>query len=362
MTPPRPYPPPPGPQYGPQHGPPAGTAALGHAGPGVTDWFGPRLRRRAEPGLGSSLGGLAAVLVLVGGLVWSVGYAITGTHVAVGSDGESPVTHGTSHRYLGFGLFLACALLGYAVLITRRRGPLATTGAVASAFAVPLAMLFVSFDLGDIFRGGPPFSIDAVYAVSIVVWLVSYFAVPGARGRPFYLGIAGTSLAAYLALKAAGTGSVLRSASESVSSRGLSGGTGTVAAIGLIFGLAYYAIAAGLDRNGNHGAATGMAYAGFFTTVGGVVAAAPDFEIVGTGILLIVLGVVLGWYGSRFGRRFTAWAWAAGVLVGVALVVAKAFPHSYKGAGITLIVVGVVVAVGAQLVGAAAREAPEVTG
>lgn len=364
MTPPRPRPTPPGPPYGPQAGPPpAGAPWAGPAGPPLAGRLGPRLRQRAEPRLGISLGALGAVLVLGGGLVWSVGYLITGSGVDFGSDGGTPMTHGTSRRFLGFGLFLAVALVGYAVLMVRRRGPLATAGAVASAFAVPLALLFVSFDLGDIFRGRPPFSLDAVYLVSIAVWLINYFAVPGARGRPFYLGISGTALAAYLSVKSVGTGSVLRTASESVASRGLTGtGTGTVAAIGLIFGLGYYAIAAGLDRFGNRGAATGLVYAGFFTTTGGVIAAVPDFKLVGTGILLLALGAVLGWYGGRAGRRFTTWVWAAGILIGIVLLVIKAFPHSYQGAGITLIIVGLVVALGAQLVAAAAREAPDVTG
>lgn len=342
-----------GPQYPSPYRPVPAAMTLAHR-------LGPRLWRRAEPRLAISLGAIGAALVLGGGLVWSVGYLVAGTDLDFGSDSGELTTHGQSRRFLGFALFLVCTLVGYGVLLVRRRGALATAGAVAGAFGLPLALLFVSFDLADLFHGELPFSLDAVYLVSIVVWLVSYFAVPGARGRPFYLGIAGSALAAYIAFKAAGSGSIVRSAAESIGSRGLTGsGTGTVAAIGLIFGLGYYATAAVLDRHEYHGAAIGMAYAAFFTTVGGVVAAVPDFKMVGTGILLIVLGVVLGWYGGRFGRRFTTWAWLAGLLVGVGLLVAKAFPHSYTGAGITLIVVGVLVAVGAQLLTSAGVEAPE---
>jgi hypothetical protein len=202
--------------------------------------------------------------------------------------------------------------------------------------------------------------VDAVYIVSIIVWLGSYLLVPGARGRAFLLGASAAGLAAYVGLKAASS-SFGRSAVSTVSGGGFhSSGTDSLAAVGLIFGLAYYAIAAVLDRRGHNGAGVALAYAAFGTTVGGVVAAAPSFGQVGTGILLVVLGLVLCWYGGHNGRRFTSWAWAVGLVVGIGLLVAKVTPHSYTGAGISLIVIGAVVAVAAHVVANATNERPEV--
>jgi hypothetical protein len=329
--------------------------------PNLVDRLGARLRQRGEPRLSITLAAVGAVLVLGGALVWALGYLISGLDLDFGSDDASLTADGQDRRFLGFVLFLACVVIGYVLVIARRTGALATAGAVAGAFGVPLAVLFLSFDLTDVSRGDLPFSLDATYLVSIVVWLISYFAVPGARGRPFYLGIAAAALSAYIGVKAAGADSLVRTTVDTVGTRSVSGtDTDTIAAVGLVLGLAYYAIAALLDRRGYHGAAIGMVYAAFVTTVGGVITAAPSFEQVGTGILLIALGAVLGWYGARFGRRFTTWAWLTGRLIGVVLVVAKAFEDSYTGAGITLIVVGVLVAIAAHALASATREAPDV--
>lgn len=329
----------------------------------LADRLGVRLHTRAQPRFGVSLAAVGGVLVLGGSLVWGAGYLASGMHVdfAFNSNSGRLTTHGQSRRFLGFALFLICTVAGYATAVLRRVGPLATAGAVTGAFALPLMLVFVSFDASALFQGGLPISVDAVYVVSILAWLLSYFALPGMRGRPFLLGISGAAIAAYIALKSAGGGSILRTAVDAVATRGATSEStaDAIAAIGLIFGLGYYAIAALLDRRGYAGAATGLVYAGFVTTVNGIGAAAVSIHMVGTGLLLIVLGAVLGWYGSRAGRRFTAWAWLVGLLAGVVLVVAKAIPHSYTGAGIALIVVGVVVALGAQLLSGALREAPD---
>lgn len=328
-------------------------------GSGLADRLGPRLARRPEPRFGISLAAIGVLLVVGGMVVWAGGYLASGTHLTFAVDQTGSVTtHGQDRRFLGALLFALLTVAGYALVITRRTGPLATAGAVAGAVGVPLAIAFVSFDLSNAFSGGFPFSVDAVYLVSIIAWLVSYFAVPGARGRAFYLGAAAAGLAAYVALKAAGD-SALRTAVGSATGNGFgSDGTTSLAAVGLIFGLAYYGVAAALDRRGRAGAAVAMVYAGFVTTVGGIAGAAPHFHQAGTGVLLIVLGAALSWYGARYGRRFTTWVWMAALLVGIALIVAKALPHTYTGAGITLIFVGVVVAAVAQL--SATSESPDI--
>ncbi len=368
------YPPPERPRPSPA-GPPPGPQATGQplapdpvstsARTGLAGRLGPRALRRPEPRFGISLAAVGVVLVVGGMLVWGGGYLASGLHLSFavnqeGVSGSSFTTNGEDRRFFGAVLFLLLTVVGYALVILRRTGPLATFGAVAAAVGVPLAIAFVSFDLTGTFSSGFPFSVDAIYLVSILAWLISYFGVPGARGRSFFLGAAAAGFAAYIALKAAGD-SLLRTAVGTAIGSGFgSSGTGSLAAVGLIFGLAYYGIAAFLDRRGRAGAAVAMVYAGFVTTLGGIAGAIPDFKQVGTGVLLIVLGAGLSWYGARFGRRFTTWVWMAALLIGVGLIVAKAVPDTYTGAGITLIIVGLVVAALAQAVATASNEAPDI--
>ncbi|MDT4911564.1 MAG: hypothetical protein QOC66_692 [Pseudonocardiales bacterium] len=358
--PPQQYPPQ---QYPPQQYQPGGYPQGGGYPPAASRSFderlGARLLRRPEPRFGISLAGAAAALVLVGLLIWTFGYLVDGLDINL-SDGGDLSTGGGSRRFLGAGLFLVLAVAGYALVLLRRRGPLATTGIVTGAVAVPFTLIFLTFDIENTLSGDLPFNLDAVYIVSVIVWLGSYFFVPGARGRSFLLGASAVGLAGYVGLKAAGD-SVARTAFSSVSGDGFdTSGTDSLAAVGLIFGLSYYAIAAFLDKRGHSGAGVAMAYAAFVTTVGGVISAAPSFDQVGTAILLIVLGLALSWYGGFFGRRFTSWAWAVAVVIGVGLLVQKAVPDSYTGAGITFLVIGAVLALAAHAVSATTNEAPDI--
>jgi hypothetical protein len=225
---------------------------------------------------------------------------------------------------------------------------------------VPLAIGFVTFDIGNTFSGDLPINLDALALVSILVWLASYFAVPGARGRSFYLGATAVMLASYVGFKSAGDSTLQSAVNLGGSGAAGSPDTNAVGAIGLVFGLAYYAIAALLDRRGQRGAAVALAFAGFVVTLAGVAGLAESFGVSGTGVLLIALGVLLAWYGGRFGRRFTTWLWSTAVLVGIVMIIAKASPDNFTAAGISLIVIGVVVVVLAYLASAATNEAPDI--
>lgn len=338
--------------------PPSLSPAAPH---GLSSRLGPRALRRPEARFGVSLGGAAAALVILGVAVWSIGYLAAGLHLRFDSETGLSSTSGEGRRFLGVVLSLALVVVGYALVLARRTGPLATTGAVAGAFGVPLLMTFLTLNIGDMLHGQLPISVDAVYLVSLLVWLAGYFLVPGMAGRAFLLAIALTDIATYIAFKAEGDNIFAKAATSASNGSLPSGGngTGTLAAIGLIFGLGYYAIAALLDRHGRAGVAIAFVYAGFLLTVTGVIAAIPSFHQVGTGILLLVLGAVLCGYAGWFGRRFTAWVWAFGFLAGVVVLVAKAAPHSYTAAGIALIVIGAIVALLAQLVSDAGNEPPE---
>jgi hypothetical protein len=299
------------------------------------------------------------VLVLAGVVIWAGGYLFDGLRNGTFDTDTGRAHFDDSRRFLGAGLSFLVAVAGYALVILRRQGPLATAGVLAGAIGVPLAIGWVSLDLSGATSGADVINIDAVFLISIVVWVISYLAVPGARGRAFYVGLAAYYLATYLAFKAAGNEVVSFAVSATGSSSTRTGGLGSVAAIGLVFGLGYYLIALVLDRSGRPGVAVGFVVAGFFATVSGISAGVPSFHQIGTGVVLIVVGLALSWYGGRYGRRFTTWAWTAAVVLGIVLIVADVVPDSAAGAGITLIVVGLVVVVAAEFLVRALREPPE---
>jgi hypothetical protein len=211
-------------------------------------------------------------------------------------------------------------------------------------------------------------STDAVVIVSICIWILSYLLIPGSRGHAFYLGLATITLWIYVIGKAQPhtlSPTSTFGGSAFGGSTTLFGGIGTpdfatIAGISLTFGLGYYLIAYVLDRAGRHGPAVSLALGGFLATAVGIAAAAPSFHALGTGVLLILVGVVLAAYGASGGRRFTTWVWSAAVGLGVIVIVAKLWPNNNAAAGIALIVSGLVVVVLGQVLSAAAGEASDV--
>jgi hypothetical protein len=279
-------------------------------------------------------------LAIFGLIIWAGGYATSGVVDSLDGGGSS-----SSRNWLGIVLALAVTVLGYIVAASARQGPLATAGVVASALGVPTALGFITFDAA----GGSPVNIDAVFVVTIIVWLISYSALPGARGHAFYLGLSAIALWVYLVLKispsvfglpfellarsAFGPGNIVGDDPSSDLS--------SLAAMSFVMAAAYYAIAFLLDREGRHGAATALVAAGFPVLVGGFIFAAHDFGQTGIGITLILVGFVLVLFGARARRRFTTWAWAAGIVLGVGILIAKASPDNDTAAGISFIVCGV---------------------
>ena len=314
--------------------------------PGLAVRLGPRTWRRPDLRINVTLAGTGAVLALAGA------FEVAGGFYAHGDNGR---------RFFGALLFAVIAAVGYWFAIIRRVGGVATAGAVGAAFGVPICLAFLTLDPMAALSSGYPFNVDLVFVLSIAVWLVTYLLVPGLRGRALFLGAAAFGLFGYVSLKATDLRSVASLTGSVFGGTGFHPDTSTITALGLTFGLAYYAIAAMLDARGRSGAAVALVVAAFDATVGGVIAGASDMGQSGTGALLIFLGLVLTCYGSRFGRRFTAWVWAFGFAFGCGLVIEDAFgSDSYLGNGIWLLVVGAVVVVAADLLGRAFREAPEV--
>ena len=115
-----------------------------------------------------------------------------------------------------------------------------------------------------------------------------------------------------------------------------------------------------LDRTGRSGTAVAFAVAGFLATTGGIAAAAANLHEIGTGVLLIVAGLILAGYGARAGRRFTTWAWSAGVVLGATLIINKVADSNAAAAGMAMIVVGAVIVVAGQLASGALREPDDI--
>jgi hypothetical protein len=306
-----------------------------------------RARRRPEPRLGVSLAGAGIALAVIGVLVWSGDYL---TSANGGTGGAS-----SSRQLLGVGLSLLVVAVGYFLAVQIRQGPLATAGVAASALGLPVLLGFTTFDSGS---SGLPFSLDAVVIVSVVVWLGSYLVVPGTRGHSFYLGLATVVFWLYVLDKAepslftgrpflsfllGGDSGILP-----VSDRSVPDWT-TVAALSLIFGLVYYATAFLLDRSGRPGVGVGFLVGGFLATWVGIAATTPDLHALGTGIVLVVIALALSTYGARAGRRFTTWAWTAGIALGVSVIIDHFASNNSAAAGVALILSGVLVVAAGHL-------------
>jgi hypothetical protein len=315
------------------------------AAPSARDRLGSRVARRPEPRFGVALAGVGVALVILGVLVWAGEYAASGGGSGSGFGGGGSGTD--SHKLLGAALSLAVVVIGYALAIGRRVGPLTNAGVAASALGVPVMVGFISL------QPASGISVDAVAIVSMLVWVLSYAVVPVVRGHVFYAAATTLTLWLYLIDKVEphlfSFAWVFRGIVPDTGGAGFQGpgfaapDFNTIAGICLVFGLAYYLTALFLDRAGRSGLALAFVVGGFAATASGIATAAINLAQVATGFLLIVLGALLAAYGASSGRRFTTWAWAAAIGVGVFDIIAKASPDNAAAAGISFIIVGVLV-------------------
>lgn len=357
--PPPPPPPSPGPQYGgtPDHGqvypgqphpvdpyagqpyagggqPPGGVPPAPSTGGGgrFDDAFRGRLARRPEPRFTAALAGVGAGLALFGALVWGFTYYLDGLFNSFDGNGGFG---NTDRNLLGAGLAALLVVAGYVLAVSQRRGALATAGVVLIGIGLPIAIGFLTLDATSGTNS------DAVFWVSVIVWAATYLFVPGAKGHTFFVFLVAAGLLNYLIAKN----------TNNVSTDVVFGAgphfpaSGTIAAIGLVLGVIYYAIAFGLDRTGRHGAATGLVFPAFAATALGIIAWSPDIHRAGAGVLAVIVGLVICWYGGRYGRRATCFAAAAGVAAGVVAIVADAVGDNNTGtaAGVSFLLVGVAI-------------------
>jgi hypothetical protein len=306
---------------------------------GLGDRIGERLVRRPEPRFTVGLAGAGVGMMLFGILLWAGNYWAHGL-----SNGLS-----TNRNLLGAGLAALVVVVGYLLVVRVQRGPLGTAGVVAIGIGWPLALGFLTLDLTN---RPLPLNFDAIFWVSVIAWLGTYLWVPGARGHTFFLFLAAQGFFAYVLIKNISTSSF------GVASSGLVPrfhGVSTVAAIAFFFGVGYYLIAFLLDRRGKHGPATALLYSAFNGLLGGIVAWVPDIHAAGAGVLGVVCGLAVCWYGGRYGRRITCFAGAAGVAAGVFTLLADA-TNDATTAGISFVVIGVIVVFLATAIAMATRE------
>lgn len=344
---PGPYQPYPQPGYG---YPPASPAR--QPGPGLAARLGERLVRRPEPRFAAALAGAGAALALAGTFLWAVVYLFEGIFRSTSSDSFGAPD--TDRNWLGAGIFALLAVAGFVAAATQRRGPLATAGVVLGALGVPAVLLFATFDL----TSSPGFNIDAITWVSILVWLGAYLVLPGSRGHSFLVFLIATMIYDYVLFKAIEDDftSVMRRTINGTVNTSSTPGVGTFAVVGLVFGLGYFLIAGVLDARGKHGPATGLIYPAFGATFSGIVASGQDLHVTGAGVLAIIIGAALCWYGGRFGRRVTCFLGAAGAVVGIVAILGDNIDRPVA-VGVTMLVIGLIV-VGIAAVLASATDEP----
>jgi hypothetical protein len=327
--------------YGTGGQPPGGPPAPPYGGGSgaFEDPFQRRLARRPEPRFATALAGAGAALALFGVLIWSGTYF--GEGLVNSTDGD------TDRNLLGAALGALLVVAGYILAVIVRRGPLATAGVVLAGVGVPLTVAFLTLDV----TSSNGLNFDAVFWVSVIIWAVSYAVVPGTRGHTFFVFLIASGFFEYVLSK-----NTPHLSADIVTGTGPRfSGLGTIAAIGLAFGLGYFLIAFLLDRSGRHGPATGLIYPAFNATTGGVIAWSPDIHRLGAGVLAIVIGLLVSWYGGRYGRRITCFAAAAAVPLGIGLMIADRTNDGVK-AGVLFLLIGIVVVVLAAVVGRALGE------
>lgn len=332
---------------------------------GLLEGLGPRAVRRMTPRAGIALAGAGSVIAVAG---------------AIGVGGDHLVgAHGDIHRIPGIIVSLALMAVGIFLLSQVRSGPIAVAGATAEALGVPALVLFATVDNNDF----PPFNFDAVLLVSAVVWLIAYV-VPPSRGRVLFLALGLIALPLFVmeeveeisqtpvAIGAAFTGAFfggeeafqsptfddqgnvifdteLSPEPERDPEPDLPDPT-NLGIIAMLFGAAYAVGSFVLSRRHYVGTATPLSAIGAVSLVVGVLFLSSDLEEIGTGLLLVAIGLGLAFVGASSARRFTTWFGAIAFGLGVVVLVGKATDGTSARVGsFVFLVVGAAVVAAAHV-------------
>ena len=315
--------------------------------------LGPRARRRAVPRLTIALAAGGCALVVLG--------ALTVGGDGLGGDGGDP-------SQLPGLLASGAVVAGGFVLLSRfPSGPLATGGAVAVVFGIPLVLFFLTFDENTL----PPYSTETILFGSTAAWAAAY-AVGPARGRPLFLGAAGIGLWATLLQLTEG---VFDFPFDAVNTFGVgfeddrfgqsfrpdAPDPATVGLLSLLVAAGYLLLARRWDRQRFAGAATPLTAAALAIIPFGIGFLAGDLEAVGTGLLTSAIGIVVAAHGADVGRRATTWLGGAGAAIGVLIVVTDVVDEATPG-GLLLMLLGAGAIAGAEALRRATNEPDELAG
>jgi hypothetical protein len=345
----------------------------------LVDRLGPRAERRMSPRIGVAIAG-AGALIAVGG--------------ATGLGGDQLVSDdGDVQQLPGIILSLLVIIAGYVTLTRAKAGALAAAGTTAAALGVPVLLFFVTFDTDDF----PPFSIDPILLVSAVAWFVAYVAGPSA-GRLFFLALALLASWAFVLnllepVENLTPFSFVGMRSETVEAYeapepsfdedgnfvfpedgdfeaydedDLEAPTPQldfgyqppdftdVGIVSLLIGAAYAVAGLVLTRRGLFGTGTAFAAATLPALGLGIGVLAPDLEEIGTGLLLVAVGLGLAAIGAASARRVTAWVGAGAVALGAMVLVEKGVhdasatsqSFAYLLLGVAVVMAGHLVSVG----------------
>jgi hypothetical protein len=288
--------------------------------------------------------------VAAAGAVVAFGGAMTLAFDNTGND------DGGLTKWPGVLISLAAVVAGYAVLWVQKRGPLATTGVVVFTVAVPFLVLYATLDENAL----PPFSIDAIFGLSSVAWVVAYVVGPS-RGRPFVLGAALIGIWWFVLEQVTDVFSSPFTVVEMVFSQldptsGALGDVGPspfefrgpdpteIAVVCGVFALAYLGGSYVLDRRGFRGVTTPMVFVGNAAAIVAVLSVSDDLEEIGTGIVALLVGVALAYRGATSERRATTWIGGIYVVGGVQTIIGGITDSPTTG-GILLLAAGAVLAV-----------------
>jgi hypothetical protein len=301
--------------------------------------------------------------------------------LVVASDPLAPSDGGDPNRIPGIVASLLLLVAGYALLALAKDGPLATTGVVASALAVPPLLFFLTFDEESF----PPFDIKLILGLSAALWLVTYLVGPG-KGHAFYLGVGLLGLWLFLLEMIEGVFSAPfdlvsafqfgfapgfdPSTSPEFSEGPLPPGFGssfgtpdlpdpdTIGGICLVLALLYLVAAFLLGRRDRDGMATPFVLAGIIIAPIGLFALADTMGNLGTGVAFTFLGLAFAAGGALTGRRWTTWFGGVLVVQGMSVIVIEAVGDDATPTtgGLALMGAGALVIVVAWVVGALLNE------
>ena len=322
----------------------------------LLDRLGPRAARRMTPRVGIALAG-AGALIAIGGAIGIGGDQLTD------DDGDL-------QRIPGVVVALLLIAAGLAVLHLIRTGPLATAGAAAVAAGIPMLLLFATVNDDDF----PFFAFDALLLVSTVAWLIAHLVGPG-RGRLVFLVLALVAAPLFVMEQVESISDVpeqigesfsqmfssMESSGSESSSEGFTfdengelvfpdedfDGTfeddfgvpepelpgsfepdlpdpSTLGLIAAVFGLVYVLASHVLTRRGYDGTASPLGAVGGVLLAVAVAFLTDDLQEIGSGLVLVVLGLGVLAVGAAGARRFTAWFGAALVAQGVLVLVGEA--------------------------------------